>query len=901
MIKKTTYILLLLFAVFLFAPNVYADDDECDPCPRCYSGQCVGSFAGESGGSPCGGVVRERWCDPCCGGCWYVYNPGYPWQKCQSQCSWHWPCAGDCLDIPKDPSYNGKVSSVDVLLPVTLSWRNVPGFGWGGSSPRSYDIEITDTNANPLDFAPKQSISTLDYFTERIPTGQCLRFTPEDEIPSFTYKESPESENKGRKEQAMFSDVLKSTSSLNSSCSNLAKYYDDKNSDREYSNSCNWGASNQRNSIYSFLRIKNHQQLGSCVFYASNRCLAYNNQYYQQSCLYDFIADNCLLRSDDSFSFRTRACCSLSGDNCGEWSDWWDFETSSAPEVLSVGTPTEDESFFAILLGAETVVGQAPEVVDDLRKANLYWCDTRKLQTMVGSTQTHYDYYDRYEIEVQQRLPKFTFWQTFQDHPLVKARNTPIYSISTSVTDAKPETNILNQEYLLFTKNDYSSYRWRVRACDRNEPNLVCTDYSDWHYFEVSKDVVVDNPRLTYPGDDPDGKDPISWPIQFSWDSPVGANSYIFELLKDGSSVYKTVVKSTIFEGAVSRLNSVVLSGDKLRLDTSYSWRVKSCWDELGRNDYCEAGWSQRSFKTTGGVPEIVYPLNEEAIIPVRFEWKLYPGAQAYLFTLDGESRIVADNNITIEDLEMDKIYTWSVSSCNSVDDSECGDPAESSFRTVELQPSKIISPGIGEKIHSKESLFVDFKWSDVLGVNTYYLKASCTPEDGSGTITVLEEIVKKTERRLNLSCVGDYSWEVSACIDPECENVGIAALGSFSYIKDEGGTGFIPCGLNHNNSNTQWDETEKCEVKHIFILFKNILDFVLWKITPFLLIMLVIYSGIIFYTSLGNVKTLTRIKSIWISIRNGLLIIISAWFIVELIMILMGYNLSTPWWEIKI
>lgn len=901
MIKKATYILLLLFVVFLFTPDVYADDDDdCDPCPRCYSGQCMGSVTGESGYSSCGGVVRERWCDSCCGGCWYVYNPGYPWQKCQSQCHWSWPCEGGCLDIPKDPSYNGKESNVDVLLPATLSWRNVAGFGWSGtSSPHSYIIEIEETNANPLNVAPGEDKPTLDYFKERLTTGQCLRFTPENEMPSFTYKTSAPSDEKGPGEQATFSAVLRSDSVLNSICSNLAKYYDDEGSDRVYDTFCNWG-SYRSSSKNSFLRMASEATPSGagCLYSLRRGCLAYNNLWYQQSCLYDFVADSCLLRSDDSFQFRTKACCSISGTNCGGWSDSWSFETKDAPEVLKVGTPTENENFLT-LLDAETVVGLVPETVDALKEANLYWCDTRKLYEMVGSSQTNYEYYDRYEIEVQQRLPQFLFWQRFEDHPLIKTRKTPIYSISASVTDAKPPTNILNEDYLLFTKSDYSSYRWRVRACDRNVPNLVCTNYSDWHYFEVSKDVVVDPPRLTSPGDDLNGEKPINWPVQFQWDSPVGANSYMFELLKDGSVVYDTVVKSTMFDGAVSRTNSVSLSSDKLSLDTLYSWRVKSCWDEQGRTGYCENEWSERSFKTTGGIPEIVYPLNEETINPVRFEWKPYPGARAYLFTLDGESRMVMENTTVVDDLEMGEIYTWSVSACNSVDNSECGVPAESSFKIVELEAPQIMSPEIGNVIRSKEARFVDFEWSDVLGVNTYYLEVFCTPEEGTSR-TILEEVVEKTKRRLNLSCVGNYSWKVYSCADSECNNVSEPTLGSFQYIEDTGSSGFIPCGLNYNNPDTEWDESESCEIKHIFILFKNILDFLLWQITPFLLIMLLTYSGIMFYVAVGSAKTVTKIKSMWIAVGSGLLIIISAWFIVELIMVLMGYSFSVPWWRIS-
>jgi hypothetical protein len=114
--------------------------------------------------------------------------------------------------------------------------------------------------------------------------------------------------------------------------------------------------------------------------------------------------------------------------------------------------------------------------------------------------------------------------------------------------------------------------------------------------------------------------------------------------------------------------------------------------------------------------------------------------------------------------------------------------------------------------------------------------------------------------------------------------------------------SGFVPCSLSFNDVNTPWNETDSCEVRHLIIMTKIIIDFIFWQLTPIAILIMAIISGIIFYTSFGNVSILARVKSIWKSVGKGLLIMFFAWIFITIIMSAMGYTgIYGLWWKISI
>ncbi len=141
---------------------------------------------------------------------------------------------------------------------------------------------------------------------------------------------------------------------------------------------------------------------------------------------------------------------------------------------------------------------------------------------------------------------------------------------------------------------------------------------------------------------------------------------------------------------------------------------------------------------------------------------------------------------------------------------------------------------------------------------------------------------------------------EVSGCTDSNCSDKGALSTRSFEVI-ERGGFGLVPCGLTLNNPATPWNERDTCGFKHLFILLKRLIDFILWELTPLALVVMVIISAILFYTSMGNVEVITKIKGIWKSVGKGLVIMLLSWTVISLLMVVIGYNFGIygVWYEI--
>jgi hypothetical protein len=114
---------------------------------------------------------------------------------------------------------------------------------------------------------------------------------------------------------------------------------------------------------------------------------------------------------------------------------------------------------------------------------------------------------------------------------------------------------------------------------------------------------------------------------------------------------------------------------------------------------------------------------------------------------------------------------------------------------------------------------------------------------------------------------------------------------------------GLVPCGRSSNYPDTPWDETERCQIKHLFILVYAIIDFFLWKIIPIILVLLALASGAIFYFSLQsqNPEPLATVKSLWKAAGIGLAVVFLGWTAISLFLAILGYRVGLfgPWWQI--
>lgn len=134
-----------------------------------------------------------------------------------------------------------------------------------------------------------------------------------------------------------------------------------------------------------------------------------------------------------------------------------------------------------------------------------------------------------------------------------------------------------------------------------------------------------------------------------------------------------------------------------------------------------------------------------------------------------------------------------------------------------------------------------------------------------------------------------------------EVYNPSIGATSTVTY------DGLVPCGkiVSVGAATT----TIACQFCHFFVMFDAFLDFLIFKLVfPIAVLMLVIgglmYVGAILEVMPGGFQTLTQAKNILGSVFIGLLIILSAWLLINLFFQLIGVagwtGLTQNWWRIN-
>lgn len=92
---------------------------------------------------------------------------------------------------------------------------------------------------------------------------------------------------------------------------------------------------------------------------------------------------------------------------------------------------------------------------------------------------------------------------------------------------------------------------------------------------------------------------------------------------------------------------------------------------------------------------------------------------------------------------------------------------------------------------------------------------------------------------------------------------------------------GLVPCG----------EEGNPCTFCHLFVLFENIVNFVLFEFVPPLAILMLVVGGAWFFFAAGDPGQLQRAKGILTSVVWGLIIIYGAWLLVNLFFMTIGIN----------
>jgi hypothetical protein len=103
---------------------------------------------------------------------------------------------------------------------------------------------------------------------------------------------------------------------------------------------------------------------------------------------------------------------------------------------------------------------------------------------------------------------------------------------------------------------------------------------------------------------------------------------------------------------------------------------------------------------------------------------------------------------------------------------------------------------------------------------------------------------------------------------------------------------GLVPCGGPGENP---------CQLCHLFVLLNNIFEFLITRIVPVVAVLMIAIGGLLFVISAENPQNIEKAKEIFKSVAIGLLLIFSAWLIVNLFLTVVGVASWTgKWFQIK-
>lgn len=568
---------------------------------------------------------------------------------------------------------------------------------------------------------------------------------------------------------------------------------------------------------------------------------------------------DCTLKSNKSYNWKTRACCDPEGTDCGSWSSTWSFKTSLAPELLS---PEENATDVPIPTGGIT----------------LDWCDVEHAQSWLLKA---------YLIENGGETchPWLISENSCNPWPIRPERRPPPYDPGA----------ILYSEFLdkegVFTKD--TKYRWEIATCLR-EDGADCSEFSQRWKFATLGDLSTF--KLISPPNDPGGNKAVGLPVVLDWEDKPGINSFVYEISSIGAGT--------------TPYSQLTLDYPQLSLDTTYDWQVKPCWDYGGEE--CEEDWSEKwYFRTTGAPPQLNSPAPSasDVPIPIELDWEDIDGAKSYKYEVHYERNQIFEgkisgnppfSEISIE-YDLDKKhpkpktnYSWQVKTCADNEGEVCGDWSERSFTTFTLSPPTNPDPeNNGEFLTSENYL----RWEGAAKYYRYEVDQAGSQIIPPTNVSRHSAFIPTEELEL-----GEYSWHVQACLDRDCQETSQSGgPWYFTLVQEECKKGLVPCGRDCNVAETPWNERDSCQFKHIFLLLKNILDFILWRLGLIVLVLLAIATGVIYYFSMGAPTTMVKVKSLLQSAGKGYGIILLAWIITNLVLAILGFQVSVfgRWWEI--
>jgi len=616
----------------------------------------------------------------------------------------------------------------------------------------------------------------------------------------------------------------------------------------------------------------------------------------------EYIPPSCLLKSAKEYYWTVKACCGENGDQCGPESEVFYFKTNLAPELVEPKDPDWNNENLAASVNLQKDEFLYPEWCS-VEEANSY--GLRSFYLMQGA-------------KVGNELCHPWLWASTEDREKLTKEQQESYCLAWPAEKGKETKDKWSWDFLgFFPKN--TTDQWRVRTC-LDEKTEDCRDYGqEW---QMMVNAPLEKPELITPSNE-GGVNLLSI---LKWKAVLRAFSYYLEIKKGGKPIYLPKELSHISATRVPTEEALVgkrtfyemVPFEKLwkylkDLDTEFSWHVRACQDE--KANYCESWSDEWKFKTTGAPPTFneinSNPADKaEVVIPRTLNWDDMPGAASYYYEISGPINLsgISQKSEIYADFHQDGTYSWRLKTCADLEGEVCGEWNETrDFTGYQLLPSEEHSPENAEEFLPSETPTIS--WEEIIGAKYYqYKTVYYAPSLGEWSLEcwqkkgkeVASEIIPENSVNLSLpKCLGTYQWQVRGCIDSDCKEAGPwSGIFWFNLVKKKTpraeemkGRGLIPCGKKYDDPSTSWDETEPCQFKHIPILIKNILDFLFLRAVLIALILASLYTGIIFYFSMGAPETLTKVKSLWRAFGLGFLIMVLAWTIINLILQFFGYK----------
>jgi len=597
--------------------------------------------------------------------------------------------------------------------------------------------------------------------------------------------------------------------------------------------------------------------------------------------------------SNEAYGWRVQDCLGEEGDDCSDWSNTSSFVVSSAPELKSPYDPDWESEI-------ESAKAKIP--------VTLEWCQT----------------------------PSTNAWRIkfYEGLPLLQEGD-PIKEFILSLSFPE-KTTIYSDRDLLGILNKNVTYFWEILSCT-NQAQDSCKQIKSQMWTVLPIDAPLAKPFLRTPSDGGtvNKQDKLTWRID-----PFVQKYLIWieKIPKTGENLAQDPFRISRYYSFNPELSVNSLHG--WENDRTYEWKIAPCWGALpdisGPTDtdienqiknICEttdAGnvkWSDtHTFKTTGAPPTNLRIRKEgkdsstgKASIPLLLDWSV-PGAASYVYEIASGSKIASGIlerpgiSPDYPQIESDKTYQVMVKTCAEKRGKTCGDWAKLDITTADLASQQISSPQQG----TEQSLSIAVSANQVFGARFYkYILKYLTPEDKETAICKAKvgknqtTIVQDSTTTIKAACIGEYQIQTQACIDKECKDAGtLSDPVTFQITEPTGPTfGLVPCGADRNFTNTPSDDRHPCEAKHLLLVLHNIIDFMLWKFTLVIVVIMTAITGVVLLFSFGGPEVLTKIKTIWKAVGLGTLILLFAWFFLNLLLGIVGFNVGVfgNWYMIPI